>query len=293
MTKVTAEAFLPGGYQITKDTLLGSIREKEKWWEQLEQIITSERGGQVSDFLNRAIGVFNNLQEAAQHPQIGMPQAPEQAARIKAIWVKSAHGTYFQGEKEDRFKGKKWALWNDRQRINYGLGIARSLAELTSGQRLTGNWAEDSRIMMEHGPLIIYAGRWDENAAISEAARLPWLRLPNNRMYPTEKFFIINAPKIDNSADVIRNFRMPSTYHLEIGNEIGVVTHVPQGVRFLFMLNQIENKFPNQAMARMYPMQTPQGGIPEYLLQELRGLTFYRFISDPPLAADTPHPYIV
>lgn len=277
---------------ITTQVLLDNIREIEAWSPGLEKIINSPRGNQVFNFLNRAIRLAVTLEQAAQNPQANLPQTAEKATKVKGLWVKSAHGTYLQDTKEDRFKGKPWAVGNDRQRINYSLEIARSIAEIRSGKSLTGNFAEDKEVMMEYGPYIIYAGREDENRDLRTAASNPLHYFPADRVYPTERFYIIDGP-IDNAADVIKNFRMPPTYHPQAGDEIGSVMHWPQAVRILFMLNQIENQFPPEATLRLFPMPVAEGGNPEYLLQELRGATFYRFISKPQLAASWPHRYIV
>lgn len=276
---------------LTSDMVLDSIEEVEKEWrDQLKEIINSERGAQVSTFLERAVSLYFDLENLALNPQANFPKTAEEATRIRAIWVKSAHGTYLQETKEDRFKDKEWARWNDRDRVNYALSIARSITELRSGQALTGNWEEDRRVILEYGPRIVYAGRWDENRDLKEASSDPLHYFPSDRPYPTENFLIIDG-QIDNSADVIRHFKMPETYQPRFDDEIGVVSHSPQGVRFLFMLQQLESKFPRQATVRMFPIPAPEGSFPEYPIQELRGAVFYRFISKPQLAADIPYHY--
>lgn len=276
---------------LTPNMVLDSIEEIEREWRnQLKEIINSERGAQVSAFLDRAVSLYSDLENLAQNPQASFPKTAQEATRIRAIWVKSAHGTYLLPTKKDRFEGKEWAIGNDKARIDYALSIARSLTQLTSGQVLTGNWEEDRRVMMEYGPTIIYAGRWDENRDIRIAASDPLRYFPSDRLYPTENFSIIDG-QIDNTADVIRNFKMPETFHPGLGDEIGVVSHSPQGVRFLFMLQQLESNFPRQATVRMFPIPAPEGSFPEYPIQELRGLVFYRFIFTPQLAADVPYPH--
>lgn len=276
---------------LTPDMVLDSIRQVEPWWKQLDRTIKSEEGVRVSDFLDRAVSLYNDLENLALNPELSFPYTAEEAAKIKAIWVKSAHGTYLMPTKEDRFKGKPWAVNNDKERMDYGLGIARKLAELKSGQTLNGNWQEDKELLREFGSTIIYAGRWDENRDIKIASADPLRYFPSDRPYPTENFFIVDG-QIDNTADVIRNFRMPQTYHPMQGDEIAVVCHSPQAVRFLFMLQEIESHFPEQARVRIFPMQVPNGGFPEYPIQEIRGTVFYRFISNPQLVADNPYPWI-
>lgn len=186
--------------------------------------------------------------------QSNLPTTPESAVKTKIIWIKSAHGTYRFMTKHDRFEGKAWAYGNDYERVNYGLDIARTITEFNAGQPLTGNWEKDRKTIIEHGPWIVYAGRWDENRDLREAAYDPVRYMPKDRLYPMEKFHIIDG-KIDNTGDVIRAFKVPPApkYYPRSGDEIGVVCHSPHGMRFLFMLEQIGNPdIPKETILRMF-----------------------------------------
>lgn len=287
------EIKLGHGYeQINLNSVIDNIQQSEKWWSQLQEMMASERGQEVNSFIDYAIQLYNELEAASYNLTAQLPQSPQEARKIKALWVISAPGTYFKAKKKDRYADKQWALWNDRQRINRAFSIGRYITELVSEETLSDNWAKVRESINEYGPFIIYNGRPDENEALSQAMKAPWLFLPSPRIYSAEKVFIINAG-VDNTVDNIKSFHLPMSVSINPGDEIGIVIHAPQAVRFLFMLNQLKVSFPDNVIARIFPLPTPANGIPEYPLQELRGLIYNRFIVNPPLAATTPYPYTV
>lgn len=248
---------------------MADIAKNEAWYGELQGAI--EAGQPVTEFISGAIGVLNQMEAAAQNPHL--PETKEEAEKIKALWVISAPGTYFQARKNDRYKDKPWALWNDRQRINYAFKIGRKMEALT--QML---------------PLIVYSGRPDEAAAISEAVRTPWLRIPQGLEYPRDKVFLINPSLIDNAIDQIKTFRLPPALEIGPGDEIGLVIHAPQAVRFLYALACFKDIVPKGVSIRAFLLPTPKGGFPEYPLQELRGTVANRFIASPAFAPEQPYP---
>lgn len=280
------------GSKITVETVLQSIEKTEEWWEQLQNLI--QQGKPVVEFISDAIGVLNELEVSAQNPQSQLPKTSEEAAKIRALWVISAPGTYFQAEKEDRYKGKKWALWNDRHRVNYAFKIGRELVAINLGHPLNSNWVKSERELDAFGPLIVYNGTPVENAAILEVTKAPWFRISEGLIYPRSKVVVINPfPSIDNTIDQIITFRLPTSYAMSSGDEIGIVIHAPQAVRFLYTLANLTNVIPQGTKLRVFSLPTPIGGYPEYPLQELRGMVNYRFIADPPKVAHSPYPYKV
>ena len=279
---------------ITVETVLQSIEQTEKWWGQLQTLM--QQGKPVAGYIFGAIKILNQLEEAAQNPASQLPKTPEQASKIKALWIISAPGTYFQAYKQDRYANKPWARWMDRQRINYAFKIGRQVGELVSGQKLGEGWLHAKGILEKYGPMIVYNGRSDESLAVAEAVKSPWLRIPSGLEYPAEKTHIIHPikgfdPKTS-SLDNIRTFRLPPTVSLEEGDEIGVVLHAPQAVRFLYILANFKDTIPQGVNLRVFSLPTPKGGFPEYPMQELRGTTYYHFIANPPIAAESPHPYL-
>lgn len=280
---------IENGSSVTVETVLQSIEQTEKWWEELQALI--QQGKPVTNYISGTIKVLNQLEEAAQNPQSQLPQTPEEAARIKALWIISAPGTYFQASKQDRYASKPWSRWMDRQRINYALQIGRKLAEMKLGHPISNNCADAEKELTEHGPLVVYNGTPAENAAVLEAKKAPWFRIPEANIYPGTKILVINPiANINNTVDQIKSFHLPPMFDINPGDEIGVVLHAPQAVRFLYILANFQETVPKGANMRVFALPTPKGGFPEYPMQELRGTTHSRFIANPPIAAEFPYP---
>lgn len=278
------------GSLVTVETILQSIEQTEKWWQQLQVLIQQDKP--VTDYISGTIKVFNQLEKAAQNPQSQLPQTPKEAAGIKALWIISAPGTYFQASKPDRYARKPWSPWMDRERINRALQIARKLVEMKLGHPVSNNWADAERELTEQGPLVVYNGTPAENAAVLEAKKAPWFRIPEANTYPGNKILVINPiAKIDNTGDQIRSFHLPPMFDINPGDEIGVVLHAAQAVRFLHALANFKGAIPEGVNLRIFPLPTPRGGFPEYPIQELRATTYYHFIANPPIAADSPYPF--
>lgn len=71
---------------------------------------------------------------------------------------------------------------------------------------------------------------------------------------------------------------------------IGVAKFIEDALRLYHELEEAALN-PEGVAIRIFPLPTPVGGIPEYPLQEIRGLLNYRFITNPPITVDTPYPY--
>lgn len=278
------------GSAITVETVLQNIEQTENWWNQLQSLI--QQGKPVTSFISGAIEVLNQLETLAQNPLSQLPQTPEETTKIKALWIISGPGTYFQAYKQDRYKAKPWARSMDRQRINYALQIGRKLAEMKLGHPVSNNWADAERQLTEQGPLVVYNGTPAENAAFLEAKKTPWLRIPEANLYPGNKILVINPiTSIDNTVDQIKSFHLPPAFDVSPGDELGVVLHAPQAVRFLYVLANFKDTIPQGVNLRIFSLPTPKGGFPEYPLQELRGTTYYHFIANPPITAESPYPF--
>lgn len=280
------------GQPLNVDLIMQSIKQTEVWWKALQEVMQGDKEGVIS-FIEDALRLYEEIEEAALNPEPHLPITPEDASKIKALWVISAPGTYFKASKKDRYEDKPWAAWNDRQRVNYALHLGRKLAEVRLGHKLSESWSELEREIKEEGPMIIYSGRPDEAKALFEAAQVPWLRFPQGLSYPKDSISIIEPEPdhIDNLLDQIRTFQLPEGMRINKEDEIGVAIHAPQAVRLLYSLNNSRGGLTEKATLRIFPLPTPKEGIPEYPLQEIRGLINYRFIADPPNSADTPYPY--
>lgn len=274
---------------VTTQAVLDSIQKVELWAGKFPE-------DEVISFLDEAVDLYLEFEEAAQHPRILESQ---DADKIKAIWIISAPGTYFTRDKADRYQDKEWSWWADRKRINYAFSVSRQLAEIKAGKKIAGNKPADLELIKEHGPILIYNGRADENAALAQAVQVPWLRIPEGLGYPKDKVCIINPfiPSFHteqyNLLDQVRTLHLPRSLQINPVDEIGIVAHAPQAVRALYTLNGPEVDPFKGLRARMLLMPTPETGIPEYPIQELRGIVYYRFIADPPVVGSIPYPYIV
>lgn len=286
--------------EINTQSILSSIKQVEPWNRELEGLMSRETDrGKVYSFLDRAVTTYQLFEQFSQNPWLHLISS-EKVKLIKAIWIPSAPGTYFTRDKTDRYQDKPWSYWADRKRINYAFSVGRQLAEIKAGKKIAGNTPADLELLKEHGPILIYNGRSDENAALAEATKVPWLRIPEGLGYPQDKVFIIN-PLTDrfysdkyNLLDQVRTLRLPADLQINPGDEIGIVAHAPQAVRALYSLNIPDQKLPEGIIARMFLLPTPDTGMPDYPLQELRGLVYYRFIDeDAPRVGTTPYKHIV
>lgn len=282
----TERASIENDFKTTPTEVLESIFKNEPWANKLEN-----REEEAREFLDGAIGLLSALQESAKNPDSQLPSTPDEANKLKAIWAVSAPGTYFQAFKNDRYQTKPWAAWMDRNRINLAFQIGRKIAELKLGHPISSNWVETERELNETAPLVIYNGTPTENAAVLEAKNTPWLKIPGKNIYPSSKIMVINPlAGIDNTIDQIQSFRLPPNFDIAPGDEIGVVLHVPQAMRFLYILENYQQIIPQGVNLRIFTLPSPPGSTPEYPMQELRGLTYYRFIANPPIAAASPRP---
>lgn len=282
----------PERTQVTTDIVLQSIIENETWAGRLPNSATTRL------FLDRAVAVYQEIEESAE--QSGSKTiSTSQADRIKAIWVPSAPGTYFQRNKNDRYKDKKWAWWADRKRTHFAIEKAREIAEIRAGRAIKGNNPAELELLGEYGPVIIYNGRPDENIALADAVKVPWLRMPKNLGYPENRVSIISPidyPRFNNKdynlLDQAKTLRLPYDLEINPDDEVAIVAHAAQTVRTLYVLGN-QAVFPEGTLARIMALPTPSEGMPEYPIQELRGVTYYRFIANPIAIGDNPHPYTI
>lgn len=276
---------------LNAQTILGDMRIR------YPGLYSSFRGLRESflseDITDQSLDVFSaSALRAYRVFQHQLELGTEDASKIKALWVISAPGTYFKASKEDRYKDKPWAAWNDRQRVNKALHLGRRLAEVKLGHPLSDKWAQQERELGSEGPLVIYSGRPDEKEALLEAAVVPWLRFPQDSVYPRDKIFVVNPkPPIDNLLDQIRTFRLPPGLEINSGDEIGVIIHAPQAVRLLYNLSNSLGGISERATIRIFPLPTPKIGIPEYPIQEIRGIVYGSYIKNPPVVGAAPYPH--
>lgn len=150
--------------------------------------------------------------------------------------------------------------------------------------------------------MIVYAGRPDENQAVAEVIKTPWLRGHRELFYPRAKLALMdvatpagkaNDPGKVNTLDQVKFFNLPGKLDTALGEQLGMVTHAPQAARTLSMMGAFPEAFPQASAVKMFTLPPPDGSVPEYPTMEIRGMVYYRFIANPPLVADAPYPYEV
>lgn len=250
-----------------------------------------EKSEQVRHLIEIALREIAMLETVAE-PRIALEAlTPEIAKNISAIWVVSASGNYEKPKGKDSWRDIPWADWSDRNRILYGVRLAKKISEVldpefTSSvpERAVRDFKEAKQRIARYGPTIIYNATDEMNVIASNALRGP------KSIVPLEKSLIMGQG-ILNTADQMRSFHLPETLH-KPGGEIGIVAHSPHFVRILRMLNKYK-PLPPDMKIRAFPLKMPHGSEKEYSLLEVRGLLANVYAVNPPRATRETHPHII
>lgn len=280
---------------VTVGNVISSIEQHEPWWTSFNNLSTQDTSpGQL---ISQALETYQELEKTACQP-LNDRLSTINTGNLKLLWTISGPGSYFSAEKNDRFRDQRWARWFDRKRINETFRIARQVARQNgSGQLPDAFKAGDADLI--RGPDILYNGNPQENEAFSEALRVPWLRIPADYRYPAEKVHVIDANVGKsteqsgrfNTVDQVKSFRIPLPLNLNTDDEIGIVAHAPQLTRILYILERFRHVIPEGVGVRMFPLPAPPESLPDYLIQEIRAIVYYRYFADPPTAGDIPYPF--
>jgi hypothetical protein len=176
----------------------------------------------------------------ASHPPIHID--------IDAVWVFSGPGTFFTPL--DPGEPAHFA-WMDRYRILYGLSIVRKI----TAKRLQKSFEAITRHdILEHGPLFIYNGNPEENAALRKAFS------GAGHSMPQEKIIIVdNVEKenisvpIQNTLDQVESFPT-KLIGREIRHRIAVVSHAAHLSRILRYLEEYQI-FPDNIVVELFPVK--------------------------------------
>ncbi len=320
------ELTLPSREEITKEAL----RQKPDLYERIGQT-------NAVKFISNALQEIRELETAAQHRKFSLPTTPEEAGSIKAIMVIAAPGTYLVPRKIDRYRLWPWTEWMDHRRLEYGAYLVRKITEIKTGKKLTNNPSAFRETIAEQGPDLIYSGRYDERKMaeiglkiigkgpsedirsailalgeypevdLARALKIKPANLPENKVHFLEG-------KIDNTVDSAEQLYFPESIKFHPGDQLGLVLHSPQAVRFMYNLQAVfeANKkavelgkclpFPNFPLTdscpilKMFPMTIPLDPLTklptkQYPTLEICGLIHYAFYANPLTAALTPFPY--
>ncbi|MBI2051920.1 hypothetical protein HYT33_04130 [Candidatus Roizmanbacteria bacterium] len=245
----------------------------------------------VRGLVEASLDEIEKLEEVALGKKFNIPASPQEAAKIKALWVLSGPGTYDVATKDDRYQDRPWARWMDRKRLNYAATLTRKLTEIVVGiprqsrpkgkELMTEEVAQLRSSIERYGPYIIYNGRQDENRVVENVLRREGVMIPTGKVY-----VIYN--NIDKTIDQVKSFRLPPDIQLETGDTIGVITHAPHMMRLMHILNYFK-PFPENVTVQAFPLPSPYDGGQEHTMDEICGLLNYVFVSGG--ATEEPYPY--
>lgn len=222
------------------------------------------------------------FEEIAHTQALRVPQTPEEARKIKAIWDISFAGTYLKEFQDDRYNDKPWAGWTDRRRLNYSGALMRRLTEKITGKsyktplgkKLTPEQAKELRVDIERfGPFLIYGSTTEQNEDLETALSEQGVVIPKSKVH------IIAEKVVDtNTVDQMKTFSLPRSLQIQKGDILAVVAHSPHMVRVLHMLNKYK-PLPEGMIVQPHPMPAPPSGGIDFAIQEISGILYYTLIS--------------
>lgn len=266
----------------------------------------------VCALVNRAVDAFVNDERNKDHslpsrPTL-LPLADRAAAqmlalersvgvvseRIDLVWVVSGPGSWFNATKNDRYAIHPWARWMDRARIETGIALARAVA---AARLRTDALTISDMGLSKAAPLLLYNGRPDEVETFLCASRRTEFGLPQGCSDHTDGWQDEAGTfhPIETTTDNVRSFRwrkfpVPGEEPVSPPREIAIVSHPPQLVRLLYILNKWRT-VPEESVIRLFPVHTPIDGRDEYVVRDTQSLLAHIFLLQD--AADTPYPAVV
>lgn len=207
--------------------------------------------------------------------------------RIDVVWVLSGPGSWFKPAKNDRYALHPWARWMDRARIEVGVSLVRAVTAERLGY-VTAHTVSDEQIKA-HGPHLFYNGRLDEVEAFWRATTEPDFGIPQTIITAVSGFTCPDDgwQPIETTVDNVRAFRCPTAD--QPPRRIAVVSHPPQLVRFLHILNRWRTT-PDQSMIQLFPVRTPMDGREEYIRHDVQSTLAHIFLAKD--ATTDPYPAV-
>lgn len=248
--------------------------------------------GKVSRLARNVALEMAAFEEMARTQTLRVPETPEEARKIKAIWDISFAGTYLKEFQDDRYKDKPWAAWTDRRRLNYSATLMRLLTEKITGKsyktplgkRLIPEQAEELRADIErYGPYLLYGSTTEQNEDLEAALKEQGIVIPRSKVH-------VIAEKVvgTNTVDQMKTFSLPKELQIQDGDILAIVAHAPHMVRVLHMLNRYR-PLPEGMLVQPYPMPAPLSGGDDFAIQEISGILYYTFITGD--STEEIHPY--
>ncbi len=219
------------------------------------------------------------LSEIKELDAIDTTQAETQikkiAPRIKAVWVLSGIGTFYQpitkSPGDEIYQGESWAYYSDRQRIKTATELLKKIIEQNKVKKRN----------QQGGPYLIYNGISLQNQAIKHAIKSKDLSLPLSRLY-------IPKGKITKTLDQVKNLSFPDKKY-DKGDIIIIVTHVAHYPRLLRMLERYHTVMKDFSIM-LYPVWfKDKTASQKFTINEIMGVLGYIAIGE---AAIKPIKYI-
>jgi hypothetical protein len=202
------------------------------------------------------------------------PETDKEAMKIKAVWCVSGTGSIqvpFLGTTGDiLYKEKKWGQWTDRDRILHSVEVIKNYSIVSRGKDpcniITKH--EESRLIKEYGPYLIYNGIPEQVDALFLAIEAGELN------FPREKVFVPKG-KIVKTLDQVKSLKLPENLNIKEGDTIGIVSHAPHLARLMKMVNRYK-PLPEEIKVKLFPLlfEKPENEN-EFAQTELMGILGY------------------
>jgi hypothetical protein len=192
----------------------------------------------LKGLINKILDEISQLEMASGQPILLKSQ------QIKAVWVLSGIGTYFEPitdfPGDQIYKDKPWGRWGDRERLDFAGKIVDSMPDM---------------------PYLIYNGANVQNEALIKATK-------NGFPVPLERIYFPKG-KISCTIDQVKNLSLPK--EIEGDNiSLGIVSHAPHLARVVRMFNLYKPL--SNVKLKLFPLPSPSL---EFTQNEILGILDY------------------
>lgn len=257
----------------------------------------------IEHLASDCLSEINRIEMAARNPDRWKISASD-AKHTRLIVDFSGPGTYLLPFKEDRYVSKPWAALMDRKRADTAAILGIHLAGIVTGNdysvftklrlldgldpSLNELRPDVQKSIYDANIHFLYLGTHQEAKAIHKAVQSPSSFIPPYMVDVIENF---EDRPIDNTTDqvlALKEFFRNKTNIFQPNDRIDFVLG-PQAVRVFRMCRQFE-AIPQALVSQVFPEPTPEIGIHEYPLNEIRGAIFYTITGKSHI---NPSPYII
>lgn len=182
--------------------------------------------------------LYKTQEEIEIHPETGV------------VWILSGPGNFFKPLDDE----EKYMQWMDRHRILYGILLARAITAKRCKKETKDLLQKD---IQDNGPLIIYNGIPDENAALRKALNKSLVSYPLEKVIIIDK--VIDGKKkrnIIHTKDQILSFPL-ELLKKEKTNTIAIISHIQHFPRIMRYLRMYKI-FPDTLQVEIYGLKPPK-----------------------------------